>query len=146
MHLSQCTFGRIKEAKKSNRISMFSSPITEAKKEGIHSFKVQTMLGGGGAVEIGSKDLQLLKRFHSACGIAAVSHTIIDRQHLRFDATDVLGTGTSGQVFKAKYFGSSVAVKQLFAPHKNTNQKKGESDLVLREMINELRLLNKYVL
>ena len=79
------------------------------------------------------------------------------RTNRRYNDENVLGRGASGIVYKAQYFGTTVALKQLYDPssrngggvplgrlqQKDTSENESEESF-LEEMVKELKLLSNF--
>ena len=151
MLLSSCRI----EALKANKIRSSSSNS----KKGMWSFKIVSNIEDDRVLEVGSQDNKMLKQFHRLLKILSVSsQNFIPRHHIQYNNENVIGRGASGIVYKAQYFGTTVALKQLYDPsssnraavplgrlQQNETSVENESEeAFLEEMVKELKLLSNF--
>lgn len=93
----------------------------------------------------GGPDLSIVERFRDAVRVASVTRSTVRREDLS-DITNI-GSGTSGTVYSAKWFGSiPVAVKHLSGlyeshPSEDEKERRLRRDRNIRELVTELTVL-----
>jgi len=135
-----------------------SSSSSSTTKKGMWSFKIISNIEDDRVLEVGSQDNKMLKQFHRLLKILSVSsQNFIPRHHIQYNDENVIGRGASGIVYKAQYFGTTVALKQLYDPsysnravplgrlQQNETSVENESEeAFLEEMVKELKLLSNF--
>lgn len=153
MLLSSCNMESLttKNVKKSSRRNSTAA---------MWSFKIMSKIEDDRVVQVGSQDVAALRQFHRLLKILSVSsQNFIPRHHIMHNNENVLGRGASGIVYKAQYFGTTVALKQLYDPcsssssngaplgrlqQQQNNEDTKSEESFLEEITKELKLLSNF--